>query len=131
MIMKSKKLGIGKVQDVFPERLRLARYKVFHSREEFAQHYDAKYREDGKSIIKAMGKYERGESIPSISRLFQICDVIGEDCDPFYLLGVYDDKMEKDLLLGDILSQDAIDRLRKNQHLREIVEDVILHYNMG
>ena len=119
--MESKKLEFDKKK--FADRLGGYRLTAgFSTVEEFAEAYDLEYNspDQEKSIYKSLGNYERGNTIPSVERIFQLCNVLRRD--PGELLGLYD-------TAPPFLSEKAFQILRDNPDLVTHINYLIEHYS--
>lgn len=136
MQQKSKKVDHETEEEFrkeFAKRFTSMRIRAgYRSREEFANEYDAEYSAGpDKSVIKSLGNYERAESIPSVIRIFQFCQILG-NCDAGYLLGLYDtfyyDQDRVKLGNVDSISKSAAEKLEKNSLLKANIEYLIEHF---
>ena len=119
--MKSKNLEFDKKK--FADRLGGYRKCAgFSTVEDLAEAYDSVYSSPNQetSIYKSLGNYERGNTVPSVERIFNLCNIL--DRDPGELLGLYD-------TAPPFLSEKAFQILRDNPDLVTHINYLIEHFS--
>ncbi|MBQ6464865.1 MAG: hypothetical protein IJJ43_01180 [Oscillospiraceae bacterium] len=99
----------------FSKRLAKKRKQAGYTQEEFSQAFDDKFNtKENKSFYETLKKYETGKSLPFKQTIFQVCEILG-NCDPGYLLGIYDESKKDFHDISEItgLSEGAIKQLHQ------------------
>ena len=110
-------------KEEFSRRLVEKRKKAgFKSRAKFAERYDEKYNDGSKSVLESIKNYESGKGIPNTEILLRICNILG-NCDPWYLLGFYDEST-KDI-------HDIAKKLKLTETSISILSDALVQHGLS